>query len=300
MSKKQRAQSAPPTVADLTRPVTPRPVRYQAELAVSAHDRVSSFIVAMLYMVGFIVLLMFLLWLTTRASSATAPLAVEYLDDLAGAEAAVGEGRDFEQPGVDDIQDLATPDAQELLNAVTDAASSLQASSDTMVGDVSQGQGGGDRRRAGAGGNAAVPRWERWEVQFMATGLSQYAQQLAAFNIELAAVGGGQDEVDYASNLTNSRPSRRTAPAAREQRLYMSYRRGQLREFDRQLLQKAGIRTEGRTLLQFYPQRVQNTLAALEQRAAGGRPLRDIRRTVFAVRKSGNQFSFEVVDQQYR
>ena len=80
----------------------------------------------------------------------------------------------------------------------------------------------------------------------------------------------------------------------------MSYRQGRLRDFDRQLLRKAGVSTEGRTLLQFYPAAVQKTLAALEQNAAGGRPLRDIRRTVFAVRGSGNRYQFEVVDQLYR
>ena len=47
------------------------PTQYEASLKVSAHDRVSSFILSMLYLVGFVVFLLFLLWLTTRATTAT-------------------------------------------------------------------------------------------------------------------------------------------------------------------------------------------------------------------------------------
>ena len=271
----------------------------ETSLSVSAYDRVSSFIVAMLYLVGVLVLLLFLLWLTTRASAAPQTMAVELIDELIGGDPSLGDGRDFEEPGVEDIQDLATPTSEQLLTAVTDVASTTSASSDNTA-DVSQGTGSGDPRLAGEGGEATVPRWERWEVRFTATSLSKYAEQLESFGIELAAVGGGRDEVDYATRLANSKPETRSGKGTEEQRLYMSYRSGQLKEFDRQLLQRAGIPTQGRTLLQFYPRQVEGQLAALEMKRAGGRPLRDIRRTVFAVRRAGAGYRFEVLEQQYQ
>ena len=120
------------------------------------------------------------------------------------------------------------------------------------------------------------------------------------FGIELAVAGGGIDQVDYATGLNKTTPDRRTAPGSSEQRLYMSYRRGQLKAFDRQLLRRAGIAVDGRLLVQFYPPRLEGTLAALERQRAGNRPLADIRKTVFAVKKSGREYSFEVIDQQYR
>lgn len=281
-------------------PIADEVRQHEVSLRVSAHDRVSSFIVAMLYLVGCLVFLMFLIWLTNQASTATQPLEVEYLDELAGGEPSLGEGRDFEEPGAEDIQDLATPDAEQMLAAVTDIASDLPASENALVGEASQGASAGDRRRMGQGGDASVPRWERWEVRFTSTSLAKYAEQLESFNIELAAVGGGRDEVDYASGLTQAKPNARSAPGRQEQRLYMSYRSGQLQEFDRQLLQRAGIPTLGRTLLQFYPPRVEGTLASLERRHAGNRPLKDIRKTVFAVQKSGRGYRFEVIEQQYQ
>lgn len=277
---------------------SPEPL-YEASLKVSAQDRVSSFIVAMLYLVGCVVFLLFLLWLTTRATTANQQIEVEYLDELMGGETALGEGRDFEEPGQEDIQDLATPDPEQLLTAVTEVASAQLANSDAVVGDVSQGSGAGDRRRMGQGGNASVPRWQRWEVRFTSTSLAKYAEQLDSFGIELAAVGGGRDVVDYASRLKRTKPAVRSAAGGQERRLYMSYRSGQLKQFDRQLLQRAGVPTQGRTMLQFYPPQVEGTLAALERRRAGGRPLKEIRRTVFAVKQTGSGFQFEIVDQQY-
>lgn len=270
----------------------------EVSLKVSAHDRVSSFILAMLYLVGFVVLLLFLVWLTTRATTARQQIEVEYLDELAGGDPSLGDGRDFEDPGIEDIQDLAMPTSEQLLTAVTDVASTTSANSDATAGDVSQGQGGGDRRRPGEGGNASVPRWERWQVRFTTTSLSKYAQQLDSFGIELAALGGRKD-VDYVTDLTRPRPTVRSAKGSAEKRMYMSHRGGQLKDFDRQLLQRAGVSTSGRTLLQFYPRNIEAQLATLERRKAGGRPLKDIRRTVFNVRTAGAGYRFEVSEQLY-
>ncbi len=284
--------------------VSPSPVPLsaplEAQLKVSAHDRVSSMIVALLFLLGFIVFLLFLLWLTNRALVSQPTIPVEYLDELPGGEPSFGVGRDFEEPGLDDIQDLTTPLLEVMLAAVTDIASITRAGSDAMTGAVSRGTSGGDRRRSGHGGNARVPRWERWEVQFTSTRLADYAEQLEWFGIELAAAGGGIDQVDYATGLNKTKPDRRSAPGSGEQRLYMSYRQGQLKAFDRQLLRRAGIAVDGRLLVQFYPPRLEGTLAALERQRAGNRPLADIRKTVFAVKKSGREYSFEVIDQQYR
>lgn len=275
------------------------PTTFEASLKVSAHDRVSSFIVAMLYLLGCVVFLLFLLWLTTRATTATQQIEVEYLPELMGGEPALGEGRDFEEPGVEDIQDLATPDADDLLAAVTEVASTALASANALDGEVSQGQGAGDRRRAGEGGDVSVPRWERWEIQFTSTSLTKYAEQLESFGVELAATGGGHEKVDYASKLTLPSPQARQATGREEKRLYMSYRNGRLKAFDEQLLQRAGIPTAGRTLLQFYPRSVEAQLAALELQRAANRPIRDVAKTVFAVRSAGAGYRFEVIDQQY-
>ena len=278
---------------------TDMPDMPQAQLKVSAHDRVSSMIVALLYLVGLMVFLLFMLWLTTRKSDGMAQVQVEYLDELLGGDPAFADGRDFEEPSVEDLQDLAMADVSEMMDALTDVASSVEASAELSGGSPNASR-SGERRRAGQGGNASVPRWERWEVRYNTTSVSVYAKQLQSLGIELAAVDGGQDTIDYASGLDQPKPPTRQGKASAEKRLYLSYRRGQLKEFDRQILARAGIRTQGRMILQLYPRALEAQLARLEIQKAGGRPLKDIRKTVFDLRKSGGSYRFEVIEQRYK
>jgi hypothetical protein len=146
---------------------------------------------------------------------------------------------------------------------------------------------------------ATVPRWERWQVRFSAADLEAYARQLDYFGIELAAMGGGRANVDYASQLSRPRPLRRAGRSQDEQRLYMTWRSGELIEADRQLLAKAGIATADRVILQFYPPQAEAMLASLERQEAGEKDLRSIRRTVFGVRPKGRQFEFFVISQDH-
>jgi hypothetical protein len=53
-------------------------------------------------------------------------------------------------------------------------------------------------------------------------------------------------------------------------------------------------------VIQFYPPDVEATLAGLEQAKAGGRDLRQIRRTVFGVKSAGGRYEFFVVSQEFR
>lgn len=271
----------------------------EVQLKVSAHDQVSSIIVSLLYLVGFAVFLLFMLWLTTRERDTTAQVQVTYLDELAGGDPAFADGRDFEEPSVEDLQDLAVSEMTEVMTALTDVASTVEANQEAAGGGATT-TGTGERRQAGQGGDASVPRWERWEVRFNTTSLSVYAKQLQSLGIELAAVTSGTDKIEYASSLDRPKPETRSGKASTEKRLYMSYRSGQLKAFDRQLLSRAGIRTQGRLILQLYPASLENQLAGLEMQKAGGRPLKDIRKTVFDLRKAGSGFRFEVIEQRYQ
>jgi len=240
-----------------------------------------------------------MLWVTTRKSEATSQIEVEYLDELPGGDPAFSDGREFAEPSIEDMQDLASTETESMLQAITDVASTVAGGAQAPSGDSYETT-SGERRRAGAGGEASIPRWERWEVRFATTSLMAYAAQLESFGIELGALGGGQSEIAYASGLDAEKPTVRSGPTESEKRMYMSYRSGQLKEFDRQLLSRAGISTRGKMTLQFYPGTVENSLAQLEKQKAGGRPLEDIRKTVFGVRQSGEGYRFEVVEQRFR
>jgi len=189
----------------------------------------------------------------------------------------------------------------EILETVTDDPSSLlQATPELLDGpSSSRTQGRGDRRQAGplARGRDIVPRWERWEVQFSSDNLESYAQQLDYFQIELGAIGGDRVSIEYAAQFTQSAPKSWKGPGEAENRLYMTWRSGELRAADDSLLRKAGISTAKKILVQFYPAAVENRLAELELQAAKDTKLEKIRRTIFGVRPQGKQFEFFVVEQ---
>jgi hypothetical protein len=206
---------------------------------------------------------------------------------------------------MEEMPELAEPQLEAALEAVTDAVSTMRASLDVIdmgATATSRGEGGlGDDRPAGplSEGENIIPRWERWEVRWASRDRRSYARQLDYFGIELGAAGGAPN-VDYAFNLSKSRPDRRSGPSEQEKRLYMTWRSGTLGAFDEALLASAGIKTEGRLIMQFYPQEVEDRLAQIEMDNAGGRSVKEFLRTVFGVRRTGGEYEFHVIDQRFR
>ena len=71
----------------------------------------------------------------------------------------------------------------------------------------------------GEGVTDVIPPWERWEIRFSTEGIDIYARQLDHFDIELGALGGGFQTIDYAHNLAQAKPSRRTGKPEEEKRI---------------------------------------------------------------------------------
>jgi len=136
------------------------------------------------------------------------------------------------------------------------------------------------------------------ELRYESTNLQTYARQLDFFRVELAAMGGKR-EVDYAWDLAQATPQRRTGLPKQEKRLYMTWRGGRLLEFDRQLLRQAGIETSGRCR-PILSAEVEQLLASLERSHAGNRSPKEFFKTVFGVRASGSGWEFHVIDQRFR
>jgi hypothetical protein len=143
-----------------------------------------------------------------------------------------------------------------------------------------------------------VPRAERWVIRFDGGDLKVYAKQLDSFGIEVAAVGGNENLVYYAYNLAKAKPDSRTGAPEAEQRLYMTWRSGPLQQADRALLTKAGVKLQGKVVMQFYPAETERLLATLELQYAGGKSVNEIRRTTFDLRVEGDKYVFVVASQQ--
>jgi hypothetical protein len=231
---------------------------------------------------------------------------VKLVENIAGrGDHAAGFARDLEAPGMEEMPELTEPQLEATLEAVTETVSSVAASVDVLDTPsmaTGKGEGGlGDSRPPGplGEGENIIPRWERWEVRWSATSVDAYAQQLDFFKIELAAAGGSPT-IDYASNLARPTPTRRSGPPDQEKRLYMTWRSGTLEAFDRTLLARAGINAQGRILLQFYPEEVEDQLAWMEMQNGGGRSVKEFLRTVFGVRSVRGGYEFHILEQRFR
>lgn len=150
--------------------------------------------------------------------------------------------------------------------------------------------------KSGAALVVEIPRSRRWQLYFQkSVTLDEYARQLEYFKIELGVLEGGT-EVTYVSSLVRPTPDKRTDKVADENRLYMSWRRGQLGEADRRLASLAGIEVGDKLVVQFLPAELEAKLADLEL-AFAKRSAKEIRLTRFAIRSVGAGYEFKVIEQ---
>ena len=150
-----------------------------------------------------------------------------------------------------------------------------------------------------AGDNGGIPRHERWEFQFPpGNTIESYTRQMDFFRIEMGIIGGS-DQVIYLSNLSEPVPAKRTGPAAAEQRLYLVWRRGDMRQADDQLAVRAQVPLAGKVVAHFCPPELETLLAAVEDAQAAKLMVTKIRRTTFGIRsRGGSVFEFYVIELQ--
>ena len=294
------------------KPVPSREVRGGTGLRTQRVDMVASVLMAGLVVLGMLVFLLLLVWLTQTFTWSPGELIIEEERIAGRGDHAEGFERDIEPPGAEEVEELVEPTLQESLEAVTEAATSVAASLDAVDSDSasdSSGSGRGDSRPPGplGEGDDIVPRFERWDLKFLAKGKAPYAQQLDFYQIELASIGGGVKTVDYASRFTSS-PQSRSGSSADENktgRLYFMWRQeNPLKDFDRQLLETAGVRTQGRQILKFIPKSLEGALEQAEKRYfldKGKTTIKQVAKTIFESRPAaGGGYEFVVIEQRYR
>ncbi|MBN1395368.1 MAG: hypothetical protein JW959_10125 [Pirellulales bacterium] len=278
-------------------------------LRVSRYDRVSSLLISLLILIGLAVLVLLIAFLTSQIFVPAAPVPVE-LSDYEGDDGPVGGGQTPEPPNPEEIREMEVeePVILETLESITSVVQKqVPKFDDPMIAHKKtsgmgwghgEGRGRGDGVGDGSGGSS-----RGWQVQFDRTTLEAYARQLDFFGIELGVLLS-DGRLAYVSNLSNTRPTVKynNNPSETEKRTYLSWSRGQweLKQADRELLAKAGIPVDNRSIiLKFLPPKVVERLSSLELSHAG-RERKDIRRTRFGVRTEGNGYAFFVIDQSYK
>ena len=254
------------------------------------------------------------IWYTTRMPAPAKAVPLELLELPGGFEdGAVDETLRVDSPDpetadaspADEIsKELEVAEAIDSVTELSDvAAEPVQQQFDRALKNTGQrgsAKGTGRRALGAGGGKAGLPREQRWFVRFAdESDIDEYARQLDFFKIELGGlVPGGQ--LIYLSQMSQPTPQQRRVQTGKDEaRLYMTWQGGQRRFADLQLFRKAGIEIPADApTFQFYPPEVEATLAQLE-RSYRNRPVEQIKRTYFAVTRSGTSYQFEVVRQLY-
>lgn len=291
-------------------PTYRRPVEMLPGLRLSLYDRVASWLLAWLLLAGAVAFCLFFVWLGMRGILTSYKSVPVYPMDLdgAGSQEELGADLSLASPGMDEVAaetDLSEPEFQSTLQTVISAA----ATRDVQTGDeVSFDE---PRRRKGKGGKASlagiggvsgkpgIPTHLRWEIDWgSADTLETYARKLDYFGIELGAFGiprAGQ--VTYIKNLSRPSPDVRVGTSKTDERLYMSWRSGALKEADRRLAAKAGV-SPVPILLQFFPPETEELLLRIEHDFRN-RDATTIRKTRFGLRPVGRSYEFYIIEQSY-
>jgi hypothetical protein len=278
------------------------------ELATSRYDQVSGLLVAVLFVLGFITLMMFLVWLSTRLFWVQVAVPVTILEDVGGGGSGqvLGGEQELEEPSPEELQEVTDPpiemSIESIAAVVTTEAVQLEALDGSTSLGTGEGPGTGPGRGPGPGGpgtSDGIPAWERWELTMSAKSDAEYARQLDFFEIELGVAGGGSPVVEYVTKLSAPSPTVRKGDPKDEKRLNFLHRSGELRAADRRLVAKAGVQTDGKVVFQFYNDKLYQQLLTLEAQRKGSRRIKEVRKTIFGVRGTNGRYELFVMDQQY-
>ncbi len=292
-------------------------------LRVTAYDRVSSLLMALLLGASAIAVGAVGWWLTTRPPPAPAPLVPLEIVDVTGGyedgspdETLRVDSPEEERPNaslVNNPTEESTPQVEAAIANVISAsgratapgaagnASEYMETSDvesTGVPGSAKGTGG---RPLGMGGGTTggVPREMRWYVKFSDTAsVEEYARQLDYFGIELGVLSAN-GVLTYASKLSAGQPATRQVQSGKdEKRLFFRWQGGERKGADEALLAKAGVTVGNGTIFHFYSQQTENILATLEAQYTR-RALKEVRRTYFNVIRKEQNYEFVITRQTY-
>lgn len=285
--------------------ITRRPVD-NIETKASSYDRLSAGLTAMILLVGFFVATLFLIWLTSIVkfdSNVATPFQAADIGNN-GNDKPEGFEDDELDPGVEEFAEVDTPQLAEALESVSNAVSTIRASSEHVSGDAAaMGKGGGygSRRGGPSGTTDGVPAHERWKIVYEVDNQQTYKEQLDYFNIHLGVIEPVGKRVFRVSNLSKGARAVQTSRETERKSLFFSHSKLRMKRWDEEFCRGAGVNTAGNLLVQFFDGNTKNLIAKAEDDylKSVGRELKDVRRTNIKVVPQGSGFEFVIEDCQY-
>ena len=269
------------------------------------YDRVSGMLTAWVMLIGFLVLIMFLIWLYLVTNVPTKQPIVFEPPGFDNEENPEGVAEDMEEPGVEEFPEVETPQLADALEAVTDIASTVRANLEAVDGtapEMGAGKGLGDRRQKGPGGGGkGKVNPQRMTVYVTVANKKEYAQMLEHFDIQIGCINRDTGQIQIATNLTAGKPNVRnstTKSLRGEGRLPVLPRQPRLFQWDMEFVKAAGIEFNPDLdfVRQMYPSAMIFNMGKLENDVlqSNGVDSRQVRQTRFRVKKTGSGYELEV------
>lgn len=276
------------------------------ETQVSKFDLLNAMLVSMIMIIGFLVLAMFLIWLTTAFDFSKQKTAVvlEVSEDT-GDEKPEGEADDILEPGVEEFPEVDVPQLANALEAVTDAVSSVRGSLEERSGMASEmGKGGGFGSREGGpgGGGGGVPEYKRWIINYESDSIDTYAKQLSFFDIDIGVVHNSSDRIVRIRDPGGSPSVIQSNRTNELKTLRFMHKKPQMQRWDQTLATRQGVPLDDCLTCQFYPEATRQIIRQVEAQAleGTGKKLIEVRNTILKVIPTGSGFEFKVLDILYR
>jgi hypothetical protein len=275
--------------------LVPRP-KLIVETVVSQYDRVNGWLLASICVLGFLVLGMFLIWLTSGLKPKFSSIT-----DLDRATTEIeGEEDDPDDPGIEDFPEEEMPQLANALEAIPDAISEVLGRTAEQSGTSAvMGRG----VRGGTRGSLNVPEHKRWIIQYEADSVSTYARQLSYFKID---IGIFYKSIPNIVRLRDPGGSSQVIQSSREEEkktLRFMHKEARMRRWDDELARRGGINLEPDGIsCQFYPEETRQLLRRLEREelSKAGRELKGVRNTYFKLEAEGAGFAYRVVQIVYK
>ncbi len=278
-----------------------------ADTRVSGYDKLSAFLVAGVVVIGFLVFLLFMIWLTLIVDFGGRKAPVVILELAGNDNRPEGVADDWLEPGVEEFPEVETPQLADALEATTEAVSTIRAQLETVDGNAAEmgaGRGLGDARARGPGsGNAnIIPEADRWKIEIAASSQAEYMAILESFGITMGAVSELSNLIQYVDNLTAASPAVTDGERKDEKRLFFMNTKNRLRRWDQNKVASAGIDLKNTLVGHFYPAELRQQLLQLEAAVydAAGKDLTEVRQTLFRVRPRGSGYEYFVENIEYR
>ena len=281
----------------------------QIETTVSAYDIVNAFLVSSIIVIGILVTILFMIWLTMIMSNRNPPQRQILIETSFGDEKPEGFEDDIFEPGVEEFPEVEVPQLADAIEALTDAVSSVEAAIEARDGDAAEmgkGKGFGSREGGPGSGNfRGVPEHKRWKIEYDTPDQQTYATQLSFFDIDIGVISKRSNDITRLADPGGSAQVIQTQRGTEGKSLYFVHEKMQLRRWDEFMAKQNGIAFDrnDQFTVQFYPEPTRGLLRQVEAQylQEKGIQLIDVLKTKFKVVPEGSGFRFRIVsvDRKY-